>query len=151
MSPSLHVFIHAIFTAIRLARYTVIAATYRKRKTRVKTILKRNNISLILIAALFGGLASGCATMEFGQNFDPVEFDTWVNRGQTTRAQIQEKLGEPTSKGKIVQENGQVYSRWLYYYGKGKVNQMEDATFKMLEVRFDDANKVAGYNWSADN
>ncbi|MDH5378039.1 MAG: hypothetical protein OEX00_06950 [Gammaproteobacteria bacterium] len=102
---------------------------------------------LVVMAIAF---LSACATLEFGQDFDPKGFHSWVKRGTTTQAEVKNKVGEPTNKGLVVESDGNELERWVYYYGKGKMNDMQNAQFKMLEVRFDSSKKVVSYNWSAE-
>lgn len=104
--------------------------------------------SAILYTAL--ALSGGCATVQIGHDFDPVKFDTWVKKGETTQADVQQFLGAPTSTGAVVEHDGARYQRWLYYYGKSKVHKLGEAKLKMLEVRFDMQQKVDSYNWSAE-
>ncbi len=94
-------------------------------------------------------LLGACTTVRFGQDFDPVKFQEWVKQGETSRQQVQNFLGAPTSQGEVIESDGKRYSRWLYYYGHGRIHRMADAQFKMLEVRFDEQDKVVSYNWSA--
>jgi len=101
------------------------------------------SISILLFAVL-----QGCA-VKFGHDFDPKGFHDWVKRGETTSKQVQEKLGAPTSQGMVVEGDGSSLKRYIYYYGKGKISNMNDAKFKMLEVRFDENNRVYSFNWSA--
>ncbi len=92
-------------------------------------------------------MLSACA-LKFGKDFDPSAFEAKVERGVTTQKQVRQWLGAPQSTGRIVENNGIQYRRWLYYFGNGKLTQMDNAIFKTLEVRFDKDNKVASYSWS---
>ena len=87
-------------------------------------------------------------TLKFGKDFNPAAFETLVERGITTQKQVSDLLGAPQSTGRIVESNGVQYRRWLYYFGNGKLTQMDNVIFKTLEVRFDKDNKVASYSWS---
>ena len=110
----------------------------------------KNSASQIsrLMIVLLVGLLTACA-VKFGENFDPSAFQSWVKRGETSKQEVQEFLGPPTSQGIIVQEDGSQLTRFLYYYGKGKLSDMKNAKFKMLEIRFNENNKVNSYNWSS--
>lgn len=103
--------------------------------------------AFILIVASF--LLNACTSIQFGNDFDPKAFTSWVQRGETPQSEILAKLGNPTSTGAVVENDGTYYTRWLYYYGKGKIYKLRDADFKMLEIRFNSEKKVSSYNWSA--
>ena len=77
---------------------------------------------ITVLAALFLG---ACATLEFGSDFDPKQFETWVKRGETTQKEVREYLGPPTATGAVVENDGTYHQRWLYYYGKGKITKKE--------------------------
>ncbi len=96
-------------------------------------------------------LLSGCATIQFGADFNPAAFQDWVKRGETTRSDVIQFLGQPVSEGAVMLGDGTELTRILYYYGKGKIHKMQNAKFKMLEVRFDSNNKVYSYNWSSSD
>lgn len=102
---------------------------------------------VILISLL--AVSAGCATIKFGNEFDPAAFAEWVKRGETTQADVKARLGEPTSTGAVVENDGSYYTRWLYYYGKGKIHRLKNADFRVLEIRFNSESKVSSYNWSA--
>ncbi len=103
---------------------------------------------IVLISLLLFSVLQGCA-VKFGHDFDPKGFHDWVKRGETSSIQVQEKLGVPTSQGMVVEGDGTSLKRYIYYYGKGKISNMNDAKFKMLEVRFGENNLVYSFNWSA--
>jgi len=93
-------------------------------------------------------LLSGCATVQFGHDFDIGTFDAKVERNVTTRADVKMWLGAPSSRGHSVTANGKRYEKWGYYYGKGKLPKLGNATLKILEVEFDPQGVVQSYNWS---
>ncbi|MDH5546643.1 MAG: hypothetical protein OEZ43_13700 [Gammaproteobacteria bacterium] len=111
----------------------------------MKKSLQFTVISLIFV------LASACATIQFGTDFNPKDFEAWVKRGETTQAQVKGKMGEPTSTGAVVEMDGTYYTRWTYYYGKGKIHKLKDANLKVLEIRFNSHKQVVSFNWSAPN
>jgi hypothetical protein len=41
------------------------------------------------------------------------------------------------------------YDQWTYHYGRGENNSAK-TRFKLLQIRFDQAGKLASYNWSGD-
>lgn len=103
---------------------------------------------LSIIALLCSTLLLGACAVKFGTDFNPRSFHDWVKRGETTRSQVIEYLGTPTSEGSVILSDGTELKRVLYYYGNGKLHKMKNATFKMLEVRFDSNNKVYSFNYS---
>ena len=110
--------------------------------------MQKIGLFIVAAAALLG---SACASMQFGREFEPQAFENWVKQGKTQQAQVLEFLGEPTSRGIVVENDGTRYSRWLYYYGKGKFSRLKEADVRMLEIRFDAQLNVAAYNWSASS
>lgn len=111
-----------------------------------KTINSKLVVSLFFLLLL--STLWGCS-VKFGHDFDPQGFQDWVKPGETTSSEVREKLGTPSSQGMVVEHDSTVLKRYIYYYGKGKLSNMKDAKFKMLEVRFDDNNRVYSFNWSA--
>jgi hypothetical protein len=101
----------------------------------------------LIFAALALGVA-GCSTVEIGSAFDPRVFQANVQRGVTTRTQVQAWLGAPTGKGVSVDASGERYEEWSYYHGEGRLPRMTDAQFTILQVKFDSAGIVRAYNWS---
>lgn len=100
-------------------------------------------------AAVAAAALGGCATLQLGHPFDLNTFDTQVQRGTTTAAQIRQWLGPPVSTGIDVDTSGQRYQQWTYYYGSGKLNHMDQAAFKILQIKFDQQGVVEGYNYSS--
>ncbi|MDH5216920.1 MAG: hypothetical protein OEX19_04450 [Gammaproteobacteria bacterium] len=108
----------------------------------------RMSLFAIPLAILFMTI-SACTTIQFGTDFDPRGFESWAKRGETSQAEVLERLGAPTSKGAVVEQDGTYYTRWTYYHGKGKIYKLEDANLKVLEIRFNSEKKVVSFNWSA--
>jgi outer membrane protein assembly factor BamE (lipoprotein component of BamABCDE complex) len=104
--------------------------------------------SRLLIAAALAVALSACATVQIGDNFDLDTFKSKVQRGVTTQAQVRGWLGAPRGTGQLVETGGALFDEWTYYFGNGKLNQMQQATFKMLQVRFDQQGLVQGYSFS---
>ncbi len=102
---------------------------------------------LTLVALALG--VAGCSTVEIGTTFDARVFQANVQRGVTTRTQVQAWLGTPTGKGVSVDTSGERYEEWSYYHGEGQLPRMTDARFTILQVKFDGAGIVRAYNWSA--
>ncbi len=108
-------------------------------------MLRMHALALILLLTL-----SACASIEFGHDFDPRKFESWVEREITTQQQVKEFLGTPVATGAVVEHDGTHYTRWLYYYGKGKIHKLKNANFKTLEIEFNTNKQVVSYNWSAE-
>ncbi|PWT74681.1 MAG: hypothetical protein C5B46_03660 [Proteobacteria bacterium] len=93
---------------------------------------------------------AGCANAVVGREFDYGRFSSQVRVNETDLSQVRALLGEPSGKGLVVEADGTRYDQWTYYYGNGSLNSPEKARFKLLQIRFDPAGKVASYNWSGD-
>jgi outer membrane protein assembly factor BamE (lipoprotein component of BamABCDE complex) len=102
---------------------------------------------LLLGGALALG-AAACSTVEIGSAFDASAFEKNVQRGSTTRTQVQAWLGTPTGKGISVDTAGERYEEWTYYHGQGQLPRMSDANFRILQIKFDSNGVVRGYSWS---
>ena len=100
-----------------------------------------------LITGLVGLLLVGCTTVQFGRDFEIARFDSEVKVGTTDQAGVRALLGAPVSTG-ISLENGERLVEWIYYYGDGKLSNLSEARFKLLQVRFDAAGRVRSFNWS---
>lgn len=104
--------------------------------------------ALITVALL--ALASGCATVRVGRDFDFGAFATRMKHGETTMAQVREWLGPPLGNGQVLEVDGTRHEQWTWYYGSGKLPGGEDTNFKMLQVKFDQAGRLMSYNWSGE-
>jgi len=103
--------------------------------------------SWICAALLFG--VAGCSTVEIGSAFDSSIFEKNVQRGSTTRTQVQAWLGAPTGKGVSVDTAGERFEEWTYYHGEGQLPRMSGANFRILQIKFDSNGIVRAYSWSA--
>ncbi len=101
----------------------------------------------LLIGVALAGLV-GCSTVTVGNAFDLKTFESKVQRGTTTQAQVRGWLGAPTGTGIHVDTGGERYDEWTYYYGKGALPDMVNAEFRILQIKFDKNGVVRGYNWS---
>lgn len=97
-------------------------------------------LSVVLLAA--------CSTVRVGSEFDLRTFESKVQRGTTTQVQVRGWLGAPTGTGIHVDTAGERYDEWTYYYGEGRLPDMVNAEFKMLQIKFDKNGVVRAYNWS---
>ena len=103
----------------------------------------------VCLVALLIGTTYGCTTVHFGKEFDSTRFETSVQVGVTTDADVRTWLGDPVSTGIIVNERGERFTRWIYYFGKGRLPSLRNSELKMLEIRFDRRRIVRAYNWSS--
>jgi outer membrane protein assembly factor BamE (lipoprotein component of BamABCDE complex) len=91
---------------------------------------------------------AGCSTIHIGSEFDLNAFSQQVQHGVTTKSQIRAWLGAPAGTGVSIDTKGIQFEEWLYYYGHGKLPAMKNVSLKTLQVKFDQAGVVRGYNWS---
>lgn len=103
-----------------------------------------------LIAVGLIAMASGCATVKVGRDFDFGAFAARMKHGETTMAQAQEWLGPPAGTGQVLEVDGTRHEQWTWYYGTGKIPGGQDTSFKMLQVKFNEAGRLMSYNWSGD-
>ncbi len=90
---------------------------------------------LALPAVLAGLLLAGCATI--GRDFDSASL-SWLKAGETTRADIQGRLGDPFRVGS---DSGD--PTWTYGYYKYRL--IGDSATKDLVIRFAADGKVKSY------
>jgi len=95
-------------------------------------------------------LLAACGTAQIGRDFDIKSFESRVERGATTKAQVRAWLGAPTNTGVAVSETGERSDEWTYVFGRGSLPRMSDTLFKYLQVRFDTEAKVRSYSWSGE-
>lgn len=107
------------------------------------------NLKLFLISLSLMALAS-CTTIQIGKDFRLQSFTKNAELGKTTQNQIFAWLGKPMSSGISVKEDGQRLVEWFYFYGNGKLPNMENAKIKTLQIRL---NKgiLQSYNSTGDN
>lgn len=102
--------------------------------------------TVVILVALT--LFAACSTVQVGNDFDPRAFETRVQRGHTTQAQVRGWLGAPAGMGVVVDTGGERYEEWVYYYARGRLPNMPDLEVKTLQVKFDRHGIVRGYSWS---
>ncbi len=95
-------------------------------------------------------LLSGCVQFQIGHNFDLQQVKSSIQYGVTTQAQISNLLGSPDSVGVVVDTSGNQYTRWTYFYGRGKLTSVHSTTIKTLEIQFDNQGIVRAYNWTGE-
>ncbi len=101
------------------------------------------------LVVLVVATVAACGSVQFGRDFDLKAFESNVERGATTQAQVRAWLGAPASTGQVVDTAGERFEEWSYYFGSGSLPNMKDATLKTLQIKFDRNGVVRGYNWSA--
>jgi outer membrane protein assembly factor BamE (lipoprotein component of BamABCDE complex) len=101
------------------------------------------------LAMLLAVTVAACGSVQFGRDFDLKTFESKVERGATTQAQVRGWLGAPASTGLVVDTAGERFDEWTYYFGSGSLPNMKDAELKTLQIKFDRNGVVRGYNWSA--
>jgi hypothetical protein len=113
------------------------------------------NISIVwrrIIVSAFAApvLLVGCSSMQVGREFSYSKFSQDVRPGTSDMAQVEAALGPPMGKGLVAEADGSLYDQWTYYYGSGSMASPEKSRFKLLQIRFNPAGKVASYNWSGE-
>jgi outer membrane protein assembly factor BamE (lipoprotein component of BamABCDE complex) len=103
-----------------------------------------------LACGLCFALAAGCSTVKIGSAFDLESFQKNVERGVTTRDQVQAWLGAPPSRGVAVELNGEKFERWTYFHVEGELPSMSASKWRNLEVKFDSNGVVRAYSWSSN-
>lgn len=104
--------------------------------------------SIGFIAALLLITLAACGTVQIGRDFDLGTFESKVQHGITTQAQVRGWLGAPNSTGIAVDTNGERFDEWVYYYGVGQLPNSSDARLKILQIKFNQNGFVQGFNWS---
>ncbi len=102
----------------------------------------------MVVSLLSVAMFAACSTVRVGSEFDLRTFESKVQRGATTQAQVRGWLGAPIGTGIHVDTGGERYDEWTYYYGKGTLPDMANAEFNILQIKFDKNGVVRGYNWS---
>jgi hypothetical protein len=109
-------------------------------------MIRTIRFSLFLLAV---ALLSACTAVTVGRDFDIGMFAAKVEQGVTTQATVKSWLGEPASTGVSLATDKERFDEWSYYFAEGKLNDMNKARIKILQIKFDQQGKVRGYNWSA--
>jgi outer membrane protein assembly factor BamE (lipoprotein component of BamABCDE complex) len=107
-------------------------------------------ITKLAVLSLTALALAACTTVQFGRDFDPRLFDSRVERGVTTREAVRSWLGAPAAHGLAVDSSGARFEEWSYYYGHGRLPNLEDAQLKVLQIRFDSQGRVASYSWTGE-
>lgn len=104
----------------------------------------------IVAYAMFAAVMAACSSVKIGSAFDLQSFEKNVQRGVTTREQVQTWLGAPPSRGVAVETSGEKFEQWTYYYGEGELPSLSGSKWKNLEVKFDANGVVRAYNYSSN-
>jgi hypothetical protein len=106
-------------------------------------------VAALLLAPLLA--LSACTTVRVGRDFDMSAFNTKVQRGVTTQADVRGWLGAPSGVGTTVETSGERYDEWNYYYGTVRIPGAKDSNVKVLQIKFDGRGVVRGYTWSGES
>ena len=106
--------------------------------------------SRLFVTVLCAAGIAACSSVRIGSAFDLQSFEKNVQRGVTTRDQVQAWLGAPPSRGVAVETSGEKLEQWTYYYGEGELPSLSGSKWKNLEVKFDSSGVVRAYNWSSN-
>ena len=106
--------------------------------------------SAVVTVLLMVTVLSACSAVQVGRDFNLNTFESRVERGVTTQAQVRGWLGAPVGTGFTVNTSGERYEEWTYYYGDGHLPDMADARLKILQIKFDRQGIIRGYNWSGE-
>ena len=109
---------------------------------------QKNRLRLPVTSLLMILFLTGCSTLKIGNNFDMQAFEGIVKVGETSKSQVQTKMGSPKSKGVSLNRDGERLVEWVYFYATGKLPGMDDAQLKILQIRFDKNDILRSYNWS---
>lgn len=104
----------------------------------------------LAVSILFLLVLAACSTVQVGRDFDLSTFESRVQRGVTTQAQVRGWLGAPAGMGVAIDTGGERFDEWTYYYAVGQLPEMTDARLKILQIKFDRHGLVRGYNWSGE-
>ncbi len=104
----------------------------------------------LISAAFIAASLSGCVQFQIGHNFDLQQVKSSIQHGVTTQDQINTMLGTPDSVGLVVDSDGNQFTRWNYFYGRGKLTSVHGTTIKTLEIQFDANGIVRAYNWTGE-
>jgi outer membrane protein assembly factor BamE (lipoprotein component of BamABCDE complex) len=102
----------------------------------------------LIFPLLFLAGLTACSTVQMGHDFSLSTFESRVERGTTTQAQVRGWLGAPAGTGMAMDTGGTRFEEWTYYYGEGQLPDMSDARLKILQIKFDRQGVVRGYSWS---
>jgi len=114
------------------------------------TSLKLISFLRLLVCGLRVALAAGWSSISVGSAFDLESFEKNVQRGVTTRDQVQAWLGAPPSRGVAVEIDGEKFERWTYFHASGSLPSLSGSNFTSLEIKFDSNGVVRAYSWSSN-
>jgi len=107
----------------------------------------RSLVGVLASAAIMVGCASN---MKVGNNFDYNSFAARVKPGVSTGKEVAQWIGQPYGRGMELLPDGSKMNVWTYYYGAGQIPSGANTTFKMLQVKLDQEDRVQGYVWTGD-
>lgn len=109
---------------------------------------QKNSLLMHVVSLLMIMLLAGCSSIQVGRDFDMLAFDSIAKAGETTKAQVLDKIGDPKSTGVSINRDGERLLEWVYFYATGKLPGMDDAQLKILQIRFDKGGIIRSYNWT---
>lgn len=110
--------------------------------------MRNRGLAALVLCAIF--LLSACNMTAFrvGDDFDVRAAAARIERGVTTRAELQAWLGKPTATGMRVESDGERLVEWTYYYASGSLADAANTRLKTLQIKFDGNGVVRSFNWA---
>lgn len=110
-------------------------------------------LRIVMLFMLIAMTVAGCGgvQVQFGRDINLEAFKNQIQRGVTVRQDIELWLGVPQGVGLAIEADGTIFREWTYYYGNGNLSAMQNAHFKILQIKFDDQGIVRAYSFSDQN
>lgn len=106
---------------------------------------------VIWICVALGMTGCGPVQVQVGRDINLETFKNQIQRGVTSRQNIEQWLGAPQGVGLAIEADGTIFREWTYYYGDGQMPALQNARFKLLQIKFDDQGIVRAYRFSDQN
>ena len=110
--------------------------------------IQKKSLVIHVISLFMILLLAGCSTLQVGRDFDVQAFENMAEVGKTTKTQVRTTLGAPKSSGVALNRESERLVEWVYFFATGKISGMDDASLKILQIRFDQKGLMRSYNWS---
>lgn len=117
----------------------------------IKTHTQKTHQLTPIVLFLMITLLAGCSTINVGRDFDMKAFESMAKVGETTKAQVRNKMGSPKNKGISINSEGERLVEWLYFHASGKLPGMDNAQLNILQIRFDKDGILRSYNWTSSD
>lgn len=114
----------------------------------INKFIQKKYLALQLVSLFMVLFLTGCGSIQVGRDFNVKAFESMAKVGKTSKTQVRKILGAPKSSGISISRDGERLVEWVYYYATGKISEMDDASLKILQIRFDQNAKIRSYNWS---